>query len=110
MNSKYGVQSKRKHKSHDSCLCITGFSACGCQKKSVVYETECRHVAVQKGKLYSTIQPTPHSSLYDTDLAATRLNFAPSPPFCGAWGALMFIKSGRSGFVVASGHHAALQC
>ena len=23
---------------------------CGCQKKSVVYEMECRHVAVQRGK------------------------------------------------------------
>ena len=48
MNSKCGVQSKRKHESHDSCVCIAGFSACVCQKKSVVYETECRHVAVQK--------------------------------------------------------------
>ena len=45
MNSKCGVQSKRKHESHDSCVCIAG-----CQKKSVVYETECRHVAVEKGK------------------------------------------------------------
>ncbi len=26
------------------------FSACGYQKKSVVYETECRHVALQKHK------------------------------------------------------------
>ena len=24
--------------------------ACGCQKKSIVYETECRHVAVQRDK------------------------------------------------------------
>ena len=31
-------------------VCIVGFSACECQKKSVVYKTECRHVAVQKGK------------------------------------------------------------
>ena len=30
--------------------CIVGFSAWGCQKKSVVYVTECRHVAVQRGK------------------------------------------------------------
>ena len=29
---------------------IAGVSACWCQKKSVVYETECRHVAVQRGK------------------------------------------------------------
>ena len=42
--------SKRNCESHESCLCIAGFSACGCQKKSVVYETECRHVAIQIGK------------------------------------------------------------
>ena len=34
----------------ESCVCIVGFPACGCQKKSVVYETECRHAAVQRGK------------------------------------------------------------
>ena len=50
VNSKRGVQSKRKCESHDSCVCIAGFSACGCQKKSVVHDTECRHVAVQSGK------------------------------------------------------------
>ena len=50
MNSKCGVQSKRKYESHDSCLCIAVFSAYGCLKKSVVYETECTHIAVQKGK------------------------------------------------------------
>ena len=41
---------QNKHESHDSCVCIAGFSACGCQKKSAVYETGWRHVAVQKGK------------------------------------------------------------
>ena len=51
MNSKCGVQSKRRCESHESCVCIVGFSACGCQKKSVVYETECiRHVAVHRDK------------------------------------------------------------
>ena len=40
VNSKCGVQSKRKHESHDSYVCIAGFSACGCQKKSVVYKKE----------------------------------------------------------------------
>ena len=25
--------------SHKSCVCIVGFPACGCQKKSVAYET-----------------------------------------------------------------------
>ena len=50
MNSKCGVQSKRRCECHESCVCIVGFPACGCQKKSVVYETECRHAAVQRGK------------------------------------------------------------
>ena len=44
MNSKCQVQSKRRCESHESCVCFAGFSACGCQKKSVVYETEYRHV------------------------------------------------------------------
>ena len=43
VHSKCGVQSKRRCESHESCFCIVGFPACGCQKKSVVYETECRH-------------------------------------------------------------------
>ena len=42
--------SKKRCEIHESCVCIAGFSACGFQKKSVVYETECRHVAVQIGK------------------------------------------------------------
>ena len=50
VNSKCGVQSKRRCESHEFCVCIVGFSACRWQKKSVVYETECRHVAVQRGK------------------------------------------------------------
>ena len=41
MNSKCGVQSKRRCGNHESCVCIVGFPACGCQKKSVVYEMEC---------------------------------------------------------------------
>ena len=53
MNSKCGVQSKRRRESHESCVCILGFPACGCQKKSVVYEMECRHAAVQRGKLFN---------------------------------------------------------
>ena len=48
--SNCAVQSKRQCENHESCVCIVGFSACVCQKKSVVYETECRHVAVQRGK------------------------------------------------------------
>ena len=39
-----------KYESHESCICTAGFSACGCWKKGVVYEMECRCVAVQKGK------------------------------------------------------------
>ena len=49
MNSKCGVQSKRKCGSQESCVCIVGFPACGCQKKSVVYGMDCRHAAVQSG-------------------------------------------------------------
>ena len=37
MNSKCGVQSKRKCESHESCICILDFQACRCQKKSVVH-------------------------------------------------------------------------
>ena len=50
LRSKCGVQSKRKCGSHESCVCIVGFPACRCQKKSVVYKMECRHAAVQRGK------------------------------------------------------------
>ena len=50
VNSKCGVKSKRRCGSHESCVCIVEFPACGCQKKSVVYEMECRHAAVQRGK------------------------------------------------------------
>ena len=46
VNSTCAVQSKRKHESHEPSVCVIG-SACGCQKKSKLYETECRHVAVQ---------------------------------------------------------------
>ena len=31
-------------------VCIVGVSACGCPKKRVVYETECRRVAIQRGR------------------------------------------------------------
>ena len=31
-------------------VCTVGFSTCGYRKKSVVYETECRRVAVQRSK------------------------------------------------------------
>ena len=45
-----GSKAREGCESHESCVCIVGFPACGCQKKSVVYETECRHAAVQRGK------------------------------------------------------------
>ena len=38
VNSKCGVQSKGICESQ-SCVCIAGFSACGCRKKSAVHET-----------------------------------------------------------------------
>ena len=51
VNSICGVQSKRKYEIHEPCVCVVGFSAFGCQKKSVVYEMESsRHVAAQRGK------------------------------------------------------------
>ena len=40
----------KKEKVRKLCVCIAGFSACGCQKKSAVNETECRHLSVQIGK------------------------------------------------------------
>ena len=46
-----GVNSKaRECECHESCICIVGFSAGRCQKKSIVYKKECRRVAVQRGK------------------------------------------------------------
>ena len=50
VNFKRGVESKRKCKTQESCVCIVVFSACGCQKKSEVYEAESRHEAVQRSK------------------------------------------------------------
>ena len=44
------VQSKRKCESHESCVSVVGFSACRCQKKNVLYETECRLAAFHLGK------------------------------------------------------------
>ena len=41
---------KQEKVRNESCVCIVGFSVCGCQKKSVVYEPERRHVAVERGK------------------------------------------------------------
>ena len=46
---------QEKMRNHESRVCIVRFSAYGCQKKSVVYETECRHVAVQRGNRIRTI-------------------------------------------------------
>ena len=50
MNFKRGVESKRKCKTQESCVCIVGFSACERQKESEVYEAESRHEAVQRSK------------------------------------------------------------
>ena len=36
---------QEKVRNHESCVCIPGLLACRCQKKSVVYETECREVS-----------------------------------------------------------------
>ena len=48
VNPKCRVQEKVRKP--QSCICIVGFSVCGCQKKRVVYEMECRYVAVPRGK------------------------------------------------------------
>ena len=63
VNSKRGVQSKRRCESHESCVCIVGFPACGCQKKSVypnmsVYLPECLrsiHTRMFSFHLYSNV-------------------------------------------------------
>ena len=67
MNSKSGVQSKRRCESHESYICIVGFPACKCQKKSIVYEMECTHAAVHA--VYFIVLPTggalqTHISIY----------------------------------------------
>ena len=36
LNMICGVQSNRRCENHESCVCIVGVPACGCQKKSVV--------------------------------------------------------------------------
>ena len=66
VNSKCGVPSKRNCESHESCVC-TGFSACGCQKKSVVYEMECRHVA-QRGK--HSIETHTSNFIFNTEIGS----------------------------------------
>ena len=45
-----GSKAKEITKYHESCVSVVGFSACRCQKKSVLYETECRLVAFQLSK------------------------------------------------------------
>ena len=49
VNSKCGVQSKRKCESHVTCVVLLDFQ-CACVRRSVVYETECRQVAAERGK------------------------------------------------------------
>ena len=64
MNSKGGVQSKKRCESHESCVCMVGFSAHGCQKKSRVSEMECRHVAVQRDKQDQHCSIDTHTSIF----------------------------------------------
>ena len=49
VNSKCGVQSKRKCESYVTCVVLLDFKHAGV-RRSVVYETECRQVAAQRGK------------------------------------------------------------
>ena len=56
-------QSTRRCESHESCVFIVGLPACGCQKKSVVYETECRHAAVREvSRTRTTYSTETHTS------------------------------------------------
>ena len=45
-----GSEAREGVKATSCAFALLDFSACGCQKKGVVYEMECRHVAVQRGK------------------------------------------------------------
>ena len=44
------MRSKAKETAKATSLACVLLKACGCQKKKVVYETVCRHIAVQRGK------------------------------------------------------------
>ena len=65
VNSKCGVQSKRRWDSHESCVRIVRYLACGCQKRSVAYETECRHLDLpfhqQTGSIVCVFQMALHA-------------------------------------------------
>ena len=54
--------SKARDESHESCVCIVGFSACECQKKSVVYEMKRRDVALQRSRKKPIYSAETHSS------------------------------------------------
>ena len=58
-----GSKARENCGSHEPCVCIVGFPACGCQKKSVVYEMECRHAAVRRGKQDQNHLPSTTPSL-----------------------------------------------
>ena len=45
-----GPKARESTKAMSLAFVLVDFQHGGCQKKSVVYETECRHVAVQRGK------------------------------------------------------------
>ena len=57
VNSKCGVQSKRRYESHESCVCIVGFLTCGCQKKSVYGVRDGVYIC-SSSERYSTIYST----------------------------------------------------
>ena len=45
-----GSKARESAKAMSLAFVLLDFQHAGCQKKSVVYETECRHVAVQRDK------------------------------------------------------------
>ena len=73
------VQSKRRCESHESCVCIVGFPACGCQKKSVVYETESRRAAVHPLSVRFRSSTSQHNNFFFSICP-------PSPRRCPKWG------------------------
>ena len=81
VNSKCGVQSKRRCESHESCVCIVGFPACGCQKKSVVYETECRHEAYETECRHEAVQRGKQDQNHSQHWNAYKLRYRFGSPF-----------------------------
>ena len=54
MNSKCGVQSKRRCESHESCICIAGFPACWCQiQGGTKWQHSWRHICDYQTSIFN---------------------------------------------------------